>query len=408
VESAFDQPAAHVRLGRNRDFVLMQAGQLLSSAGSSFTSVAYPLLVLSLTHSPAKAGLVSFARLVPSPLLGLLAGAAADRWDRRRVMLAADAVRALAIGTLAIVVAVRPAYWAIAAVAFVEGAGDPFFFACQSGAIRNVVPAEQLPAAIGVQQSRAATVGIAGPPIGGALFGVARALPFVVDAASYTFSFLSLLAMRTPFQQARERSPLRLRAQLAEGFRFLWAEPFLRATTLLYAVGNFTIPATLFVLVVAAREHGYSAGLIGVLLAVFSGFLLLGSLLAAFLRRRLGARAIILAELYAGLATVAFLARPSPLVLAAAILPQAIVLPVTDTVVVSRRLTITPDHLLGRVEAVRATIARTALPLGPLVAGVLISAASARAAIAVLATVGAALAVWGTTSRALGEPAPAG
>lgn len=397
---------AHTRLGRNRDFVLLQAGQLLSSAGSSFTSVAYPLLVLSLTHSPAKAGLVSFARLLPSPLLGLLAGAAADRWDRRRIMLAADAVRALAIGTLAIVVFTHPLYWAIAAVAFVEGTGDPFFFACQSGAVRNVVPAEQLPAAIGVQQARSASVGIAGPPIGGALFGVARALPFVADAVSYTFSFLSLLAMRTQFQQPRERSPLRFRAQLGEGFRFLWGQPFLRTTSFLYGIANFTIPGILFVLVVAARQHGFSGGLIGGLLAAFSGFVLLGSLMSAFFRRRFSARTIILAELYSGLGTLIFLLWPSVIVLAVVILPQAIVLPVTDTVVVSRRLTITPDHLLGRVEALRATIARTALPLGPLIAGVLLSVASARVAIAVFATLGIALAVWGTASPALYEAEP--
>ena len=403
---------AQTRLGRNRDFVLLQAGQLLSSAGSSFTSVAYPLLVLSLTHSPAKAGLVSFVRLLPSPLLGLLAGAAADRWDRRRIMLAADAVRALAIGALAIVVFTDPVYWAIAAVAFVEGSGDPFFFACHSGAVRNVVPPEQVPAAIGIQQGRSAAVGIVGPPVGGALFGVARALPFAAHAVSYTFSFLSLLAMRTRFQEPRERPALRLRAQLAEGFRFLWRQPFLRTTTFLYAVGNFTIPAILFVLVVAARQHGYSGGLVGALLALFSGFVLLGALLSGFFRRRLSARAIILAELYSGLGTLVFLLWPSVVVLAVVILPQAIVLPITDTVVVSRRLAITPDHLLGRVEAVRATIARTALPLGPLVAGVLLSVASARAAIAVFAAFGVALAVWGTTSPALreqeaGQPQPA-
>jgi hypothetical protein len=392
---------AHPQLGRNRDFVLLQAGQLFSSAGSSFTSVAYPLLVLSLTHSPAKAGLVAFARLLPSPLLGLLAGAAADRWDRRRIMLASDAVRALAIGTLALVVFTDPAYWAIAAVAFVEGAGDVFFFGSHTGSLRNVVPEPQLPAAIGVQQARSATVGIVGPPLGGALFGVARALPFVAAAVSYAFSFLSLLAMRTPFQQQRERSPLRLRAQLAEGFRFLWHQPFLRTTSFVYAVGNLTIPGVLFVLVVAARQRGFSSSSIGGLLAAFSGFVLIGSLASAFFRRRFSARTIILAELYTGLGTVAFLIWPTVVVLAVAILPQAIVLPVTDTVVVARRIAITPDHLLGRVEAVRTTIARTAQPLGPLLAGVLIEVASPRAAVAVFAALSVVVAAWGTTSSAL-------
>jgi len=72
-------------LRRNRDFVLLQAGQLLSSAGSQATAIAYPLLVLSTSGSPAQAGLVSFAELGASALLGLPAGVAADRFDRRRL-----------------------------------------------------------------------------------------------------------------------------------------------------------------------------------------------------------------------------------------------------------------------------------------------------------------------------------
>jgi MFS family permease len=392
---------AQTTLSRNRDFVLLEAGRMLSTAGSSFSSVAYPLLVLSLTHSPAKAGLVAFVRLLPIPLLGLLAGVAADRWDRRRIMLGADAVRALAIGALALVVATDPLLWAIAALAFAEGAGDAFFTASQIGAVRAVVPEAQLPAAIGVQQARSAAVGIAGPPAGGALFGIARTLPFVFDAASYVFSFVSLLAVRTRFQETREQSGAGLRTQLAEGFRFLWHEPFVRTTSFLYAIGNFTIPGILFVLVVAARQRGLSGGAVGALLAAFSACVLVGSLASGIVRRRVGARAIILAEQYTGLATIAFLIRPSVFVLAVAILPQAFVLPITDTVVVSRRIAITPDRLLGRVEAVRLTIARTAAPLGPLAAGVLASAVSNRAAIALFVALGVVLAVWATASRSL-------
>jgi hypothetical protein len=392
---------AQTSLGRNRDFVLLEAGRMLSTAGSSFSSVAYPLLVLSLTHSPAKAGLVSFVRLLPIPVLGLIAGVAADRWDRRRIMLAADAVRALAIGALALVVVTDPLLWAIAVLAFVEGAGDAFFSASQMGAVRAVVPEAQLPAAVGIQQARSATVGIAGPPAGGALFGIARALPFVADAASYVFSFVSLLAMRTRFQETRERPAAGLRAQLAEGFHFLWRQPFVRTTSFLYAIGNFTIPGILFVLVVAARQRGLSGSAVGALLAAFSGCVLAGSLASGLVRHRFGARTIILAEQYTGLATIAFLVWPSVFVLAVAILPQAFVLPITDTVVVSRRIAITPDRLLGRVEAVRLTIARTAAPLGPLAAGVLASAASNRAAIALFVTLGVVLAAWATASRSL-------
>ena len=393
-------------LRRNRDFVLLQAGQLLSSTGSSFTGVAYPLLALSLTHSPAKAGLVSFARLLPSPLLGLVAGVAADRWPRRRIMLGADVLRALSLGTLAVVVAVEPVFWVVPVIALVEGTGDVFFGASSVGATRAVVPPAELPAAVGVQQARSASVGIAGPPIGGVLYGIGRAIPFAADAVSYAFSFLSLLAMRTPFQQERPASTVGIRRQLAEGFSFLWRQPFLRTTAFLYGVGNFTIPALLFVLVVVARRDGVTPGGIGVLLASFSACLLIGSLLSPLARRAFSVRAIMLAEFYAGLATVAYVVHPNVYVLAAAMLPQAFVLPITDSVVIARRLAMTPDRLLGRVEAARTTIARTAQPLGPLVAGLLLGAVSSRTTVALLACVSAALAVCGTASRALRTPPP--
>lgn len=393
-------------LRRNRDFVLLQLGQLLSSAGSAFSSVAYPLLVLALTHSPAKAGLVSFARLLPSPVFGLVAGLAADRWPRKPQMLAADAVRAAALGGLALLVAFRPVFWPIPILAAVEGLGDAFFYSAAAGAIRAVVPASELPAAVSVQQGRSAAVGVAGPPIGGVLFGLGRAVPFAADAISYACSFVALVAMRTPFQQQRERDAQPLRAQFAEGFRFLWREPFLRATTLLYGVGNVTIPAYLFALVVVARRHGLTGGEIGVLLALFSAFVLVGSLASSFARRRFSVRAIVLAELYAGVATLAFVVWPNVFVLAGALLPQAIVLPITDSVVVGRRIAMTPDRLLGRVEAVRSTLARIASPLGPLAAGLLLATISSRATVAVFATFTVLLALCGTATRALRAPPP--
>lgn len=86
-------------LWRHRDFVVLLVGQLLSGAGSALTSIAYPLLVLAMTHSPAKAGTVAFVRLVPFAAFGLLAGVAADRWNRKWLMIGADAVRAVAVAT---------------------------------------------------------------------------------------------------------------------------------------------------------------------------------------------------------------------------------------------------------------------------------------------------------------------
>ena len=382
--------------------MLLQIGQLLSSAGTSSTSIAFPLLVLAVTHSPAKAGIVAFARSLPSVLFALPAGLAADRWSRRRLMIAADVVRVLAIGSLAATILLdRVAFWQIVAVAFVEGSGSALFFGAQPGALRAVVPARQLPAAAAAETGRQAVVQLAGPPLGGALFGLARALPFLVDAVSYAFSTLSLLAMRTPFQEEREPHLASPRSRLAEGFRFVWSQPFLRTCALLFGLTNFIGPGVLFAVVVIAKEQGLSGGEVGALIAVFGACLLLGSLVSPLVRRLLPVRAVLLLELWTWLGCAVFLVWPNVYVLTAGILPTALAIPSTDSVVHGYRIAMTPDRLLGRAESVRSMISLLIAPLGPLIAGVLISTVSARAAIAVFAVVGVVLAVWGTLSPSI-------
>jgi predicted MFS family arabinose efflux permease len=391
-----------VSLRRNRDFVLLQTGQLLSNTGTQLTAIAYPLLVLSVTGSAAKAGVVSFARMLPLALLALPAGLAADHWSRRRLMIAADVIRVLAVGGLALAILLDgAAFLAIVLVAFVEGSGAALFSAAQAGALRAVVPPRQLPAAVGVQTGRHAAVSLAGPPLGGALFGLARALPFVVDAVSYALSTLSLLAMRTPFQEEREPDRSSLRSRLAEGFGFLWGQPFLRTCAFLYGLTNFLGPGLLLAVVVLGERQGLSAGEIGVLVAAFGACLLLGSFVSPLVRRRLPVRAVLLLELWAWLGCAVFLVWPNVYVLTAGMLPAALAIPSTDSVVTGYRIALTPDRLLGRSESVRSTIALLIAPLGPLAAGFSLGAVSARATIAVFAAVALVLAVWGTLSPAI-------
>jgi hypothetical protein len=394
------EPAVPLR--RNRDFMLLQIGQLLSSAGTSSTSIAFPLLVLALTHSPAKAGIVAFARSLPSVLFALPAGLAADRWSRRRLMIAADGVRVLAIGGLAATILLdRIPFWEVVAVAFLEGSGTAVFFGAQPGALRAVVPAHQLPAAAATETGRGAVVRLAGPPLGGALFGLARALPFLVDAVSYAFSTLSLLAMRTPFQEDREPQLASLRLRLAEGFHFVWSQPFLRTCALLFGLANFIGPGVLFAVVVIGKQQGLSGGAVGALIAVFGAFLLLGSLVSPLVRRLLPVRAVLLLELWTWVGCAVFLVWPNVYVLTAGLLPTALAIPSTDSVVHGYRIAMTPDRLLGRAESVRSMISLLIQPLGPLTAGVLLSTASARATIALFAAVGLVLAVWGTLSPSI-------
>jgi MFS family permease len=382
--------------------MLLQTAQLLSSGGSQITAIAYPLLVLALTGSPAKAGLVAFARLLGMALLALPAGLAADRWNRKRLMIATYAVRAVVIGGLAAMVVLDEIeFWIIPLIAFVEGGGAAVFSAAQAGALRAVVPQRQLPSAVAVVTGREAAISLAAPPVGGALFAIHRALPFAVHSVSYALSTLALLSMRTPFQEARERDRSPLRSQLGEGFRFLWHHPFLRACAIFYGLANFIGPGVLLAILVLAEREGLSGGQVGLLLSAFGAGVLLGAFLSPFVRRVLPVRGVLLLELWTWTGCGLFLVWPNVYVLTASIVPTALAIPSTDSVVRSYELAMTPDRLLGRVESVRSSIALLIAPLGPLVAGVLLETVSERATIAVFAAFGLVLAVWGTLNSAI-------
>jgi len=395
-----------VPLRRNRDFLLLQTGQLLSNAGTQSTAIAYPLLVLALTHSPAQTGVVSFTRALPAALFAMPAGLAADRYSRKTLMIAADVVRALAIGILALLVITHHTpIGVIAIVAFIEGAGAAFFVPAQSGALRGTVPASQMPDAAAAQTGRQAAVQLAGPPIGGVLFQVAHALPFTADCVSYACSTASLLAMRTPFEEPRERDPTRLRTRVAEGFIFLWRRRFLRATALMLTASNFIVTGLLFSVVVIGKADHMSSAAIGILVGAFAACVLAGSLLSPFVRRRLSVRTVVLLEAWAWTAVAVFLVHPTAYVLVAAMVPAALAIPSTDAVVHGYRIALTPDRLLGRAESARTLFSVALAPFGPLLAGVLL-AHSARVAVGTFAITALVLAICATASSSLRNPPP--
>jgi hypothetical protein len=140
---------------------------------------------------------------------------------------------------------------------------------------------------------------------------------------------------------------------------------------------------------------------VGALIAAFGACLLLGSLLSPVVRRVLPVRAVLLLELWTWLGCAVFLIWPNVYVLTAGILPTALAIPSTDLVVHGYRIAMTPDRLLGRAESVWTVIALLIAPLGPLIAGLLLSLVSARATIAIFAAAGLVLAVWGTLSPSI-------
>jgi MFS family permease len=391
-----------VPLRRNRDFVLLQVGQTLSTIGSESTAIAYPLVVLAITHSPAQAGAVAFARIFPWALFGFAAGVVADRVNRKRIMVASDLIRVAALASLLVAFAVdRVTVVQIALVAFVEGSMYVFFNVAELGALRSVVPGRQLPAAAAAEQARYSTVTLVAPPLGGALFGLGRALPFVADLVSYVFSLASVLAMRTPFQEDRPVNAGAFRAELGEGIRWLWGHRFFRACALLFSWTNLIFEALFLILIVVGREQGLSGAEIGLLIAAFGVCSLLGSLVAARITRLLSMRALVITGFWLQLGFAAFVVKPSVYVLLAGCLPMAFFIPAVNAAVIGYRTAVVPDRLTGRVGGLARTVALCTAAFGPLSAGLLLHSLSARATVAIYAAFMLLLCVVGTLNRSI-------
>jgi MFS family permease len=366
-------PAAPPPLRRNRDFLLLWSGQVVSTVGTRITSLAYPLLVLALTRSPAKAGIVGFAQTLPFLLLYLPAGALVDRWNRKWVMLASDAGRALALGSIAIALALgRLGLLQIALVAFVEGSLYVFFQLAETAALPNVVPKPQLANAIAQNQARDQGAHLAGQPLGGLLFGISQLLPFAFDAVSYTVSCTTLLLVRAQLQQRRERAPTRLRAEVLEGLAWLWRQRFLRSIALLIGATNFVHSALPLLVIIRAKELGASPALIGVLFAFFGVGAIAGALVGPWLQRHLHARTVVIGWLWVWAAEAALLiVMPNVLALGMMLGAGSVFSVSFNVVTATYRYALVPDRLQARTTSVVRLIAWGTIPLGQLLAGLL-------------------------------------
>lgn len=395
-----------VPLRRNRDFALLWSGQAVSTIGSEVSQLAFPLLVLGLTGSARDAGIVGFARALPFLLVYLPAGVLVDRWNRKHVMLAADAGRALAIGSVAAWLALgRPPLAWLAAASFVEGCLFVFFQLSESAALPAVVPREQLPQAIARNQARQQGASFVGSPLGGALYGLSRLLPFAADAASYAVSFVSLLFVRPAFQGERRRPARNLRAELSGGLVWLWRQRFLRSTTAVVAGTNFVHQALNLVLIVRLRELGASSALIGVVFALLGAGSIAGALVAPWLQRRVPAPVVVLGSLWIWPAqTAALFLIPSPLGIGVLTAVAWIAGPVFNVVVGAYRYALVPEEIYARVASATLLFAWGSIPLGSLFAGYAIAAWGARTMLLVLAAILLAVALAASASRDLRDP----
>lgn len=361
-------------LWRNRDFTLLWGGQALSGLGGSMAGLAFPLIILSITGSAVLAGVVGTVALATSAVVGIPAGVLVDRVDRRMLMLSCDAIRLIAFAVLvSLLLTGHGSFVAVLVVAVVEALCDTPYSNASMASVRALVPADDVRTAVARNEARQYGVALAGPPLGGLLFGIARSLPFLVNAVSYVASAVALLLIRTPLQEERTpsaQSPLR---DLGVGLRHVATTPALRATVMVAAPLNFALNGVIFGIVVVLRDRGVAAGLIGTVETIIGICGLLGAILAPVLMARVSALTLLRVICLLGVPLL-LLVRPlaaTPL----AALPVGLLVPMgpaLNSILFGHLAKTVPDALQGRVLSALMVATMSMTALAPIVIGTLV------------------------------------
>jgi MFS family permease len=350
-----------------------------ASAGSNLADgifwIALPLLAIRLTDSPALVAGVTIASRLPWLLFSLVAGALADRLDRRRTMILVDLFRAGLLGGLALAAALDVANLALLyVVAFALGVAETLFDTSAQSIMPNIVEGDRLSRANGRLYAIELTMNqFVGPPVGGFLAAAGIAWAFGTGAVAYLLAAGAMISIAGSFRPVREGPPTRIHEDIAEGLRYLLGHRLLRVLAAMVGIGNLASTAVFAVFVLYAVKPG-PLGLDEVGFGLLSTSLALGSLLGSFLVERLErllGRANLLAVSIASsgvMMLVPVLTTNVPLIFVVWFLASAIGIG-WNVVTVSLRQRIVPDALLGRVNATYRLLAWGTMPIGAALGG---------------------------------------
>ncbi|MFJ5231943.1 MFS transporter [Kitasatospora sp. NPDC088391] len=365
-------------------FGRLWTAQTVSSLGDGVAHAALPLLALSLTRDPLALAVVAAAGTLPWLLFGILGGALVDRWDRRRTMWVADAVRTLLLAIPAAAAALDLlSIPLLAAVGFLLGLGGLFFDTAATAYLPDLLgrdPALLERANSRLRGAQTAASGFVGPPAGSALLALGRAFPLLADALSFAVSAVlvrSLPAVPRPVPQARES----LLRQARAGASYVFRDTLLLGLALRPAVGNIAFLAVETVLALFAHDRlGVGATGFGLLLTTEAAGGLAGAALASFLGRRLGTgAALTCTAAVEGVAMLGLAAAPNAYVAGLALAVCGAGMGATMVLGPSLRQTVVPAHLMGRVASTSRMLAMCAAPFGALLGGWLATAQGVRA-----------------------------
>jgi MFS family permease len=369
------------REGYGREFRLFAIGQAVSVVGDRIALIALVFLVIHLAHSFAPAlALFYLCRSLPALAGGLIAGVLADHFDRRQLMLACDVGRALLLAAVPGVSSLG--LWTVYPVVAALFALTLLFDAASTAALPDLVPESMLTGANAILRSIGTAGDLAYAVGGGLVVGFQLQLPFYIDAGTFLFSALMIFLMRMP---RRQRGPLpdvvEMVTRIRQGINCLMAEPFLKWSTLAFALAPIAGGAA-FVIAPLYAQHAlsHSAGLIGPLksgafrfsvLEVALGLGgLLGSVLTPVLARRWPRGRLFGLGLIGVGASYGALAFIGNVYLAAATVAVTGVCGSLFFISgITLLQTLTPAEVRGRVTAARITVIDSALVVGSAIAG---------------------------------------
>ncbi|MEO5678458.1 MAG: MFS transporter, partial [Acidimicrobiales bacterium] len=291
---------------RSRNYRLFYLGQLVSLSGSACQIVALSWVVYRLTDSAVALGTVTGLSLLPMLVAGPWGGLLADRFDKRRVLIAANAfLAAVAVGLAALTLLGSPTVWQLGTLAFLSGMGSALEIPTRQAFVHELVGPDQLPNAIGLNSALFNASRIVGPAVAAGLLALVGAgWCFVANAVSFLAVIEAYRRMRRAELRPAAR-PAAGRGQVRQGVRYAWGEPVLRRTLLLVGVVaffSFNFPIILPVL--ASRSYGGGSTLFSALTATMAVGSVVGALLVAG-RRRPTDRVLLVTGLASGLLLVA-------------------------------------------------------------------------------------------------------
>ena len=371
-------------IGRTRDFLTFLFGQGLSSLGDSVTFTALPILVLFLTGSGLAMGIVGVLGTLPDLLLGLPAGALADRWDRRKMMLGADIGRALLTAAIPLsYVMGLPTMTVVLLVAFPINCLRVLWLAAYTAAVPGLVGRAQVGRAQAILEAVFNTGFILGPAIAGILSTtIGPALTIAFDAASFVVSAGALFLVRRSLKPPPRPEGSHVLADIREGISFVVGHSVLRQVIAFWGlvqIGTAGIPQALTYNIQVDR--GESPAVLGFVLSSFGVGALIGALGAGRLMGGSLGRLMLTGMATTG-ALLIFIAFGPPIPLVAG---SAFLAGVSQSIVLIAYITLrtghSPDALLGRVGSTARLVSIGLTPVGLLVVGVVIDAANGAVAV---------------------------